>query len=89
MKRIVDKSIWTISVWYNPNSKEYYYKLLTSRYFENVGYKNSYGHELILVIDVYKDIVKQRKIPIYLRILKKFISFLQKLDDKFSKKYLF
>ena len=89
MKRIVDRSIYSITVWYNPNTQEYYYKLLTSRCFQHAGYKNGYYNELILVIDIYKDIVKQKRMPIYLKILKRFISFLQKLDNKFSKKYLF
>lgn len=89
MKKIVDKSIISICIWYNPNTKEYYYKLLTSLYFEKSGFKNSYGHELILVIDVYRDILRNRKMPFYLKILKKFISLLQKLDNKLTKKYLF
>lgn len=89
MKRIVDKSIWTITIWFNSNTNEYYYKLLTSCFEHKLGFKNSYGHELILVIDIYKDIVKQKKMPFYLKILKRFISFLEKLDNRFSKKYLF
>lgn len=88
-KGIVDRDIWSIVIWYNPNSKEYYYRLYTGIFFEKSGFKNSNGHEVILVIDVYKDIVKTKSIPIFLKILKKFISFLQKLDNKLTRKYTF
>lgn len=84
---IVDKDIWTITVWHDSKKDEYYYKLLSSSCFEDVGYVNQYKHKLILKIDVYKDLIKYKNTPLYLRILKKFIRFLQNLDNKFSKKY--
>ena len=89
MKKIVDRDVYAITIWFNPNKKEYYYKLLTNYCFQSPGYKNGYDHELILVIDIYKDIVKRKRMPIYLKLLKKFISFLKKLDNRISKKYLF
>ena len=84
---IVDRDIWTITVWYNPKKDDYYYKLLSSSFFEDVGYVNQYKHKLILKIDVYKDLIKYKNTPLYLKILKKVIRFLQNLDNKFSKKY--
>ncbi len=45
--------MYEIVVWFNPNNGTFYYR----KYFaylnkHEVGFKNSYGHEIILVIDL-------------------------------------
>ena len=70
-----------IVVYYNPNKKEYYYKVVSidTHY---VGYKNSYGHEVIMIINVL-DIWYPPKVSLKERVLKRIISFLQnKLEKK-------
>lgn len=82
---VVDKDIWSICIWYNSKDNEYYYRLLTSICFEKPGFKNRYGHELILVISVYKDLIKQHETPFFIKILRKIISLLTRLDNRLSK----
>ncbi len=88
-KGIVDRDVWDIVIWYNPNSKEYYYRLLSGTSDHSVGYKNSYDHEIIMIIKVYKDLIKPKGVPFFLKILKKLIRFLQDLDNKLTRKYTF
>ena len=67
-----------IIVWFNPNSHTYYYRLVRGYYAKyEVGYKNSYDHEVILIIDIYRDLVHKEKLS--KRVLKKMISFLQNI----------
>lgn len=82
---VVDRDIWTIAIWYNPKEESYYYKLLTSICFETPGFVNRYGHELVLVIPVYKDLIKQHNAPFFIKILRKVISLLTRLDNKLTK----
>ena len=70
-----------IIVWFNPNSHTYYYRLVRGYYAKyEIGYKNSYDHEVILIIDIYRDLVHKEKITV--RVLKKLISFLQNILKK-------
>lgn len=70
-----------IIVWLKPNSHTYYYKIVRGFYADYyVGYKNSYNHEVILIIDVYRDLVHKEKL--LKKVLKKLISFLQKINSK-------
>lgn len=70
-----------IVVWFNPNKKEYYYKIVKGYYRKyEVGEKNRYGHTIILVIDMYKDIYY--KTSYKRKVLRKFISFLQNIEKK-------
>lgn len=70
----------TIVIYYNPNKKEYYYKIVNWCYQKYVvGNKNKYGHIIILVIE-YKDIYRR---PTLLRkVIKNLISFLQNIEKK-------
>lgn len=65
-----------IVVYYNPNKKEYYYKVVGYASKYEVGYKNSYDHEVILIINVY-EIWYPPKVSIRKKVLRKLISFLQ------------
>lgn len=68
----------SIIVWYNPKKNVYFYKIIYNfwdRYYE--GYVNQYGHICILIIDIYKDLIYKE--PLRKMVLKKFISFLQKI----------
>lgn len=45
--------MYHIIIWYNPNNNSYYYRkkvYLYDRY--EIGYKNNYGHEIVLIIDL-------------------------------------
>lgn len=70
MKRLI--------VWYNPNKKIYYYKIIKTHYIDYfIGYKNSYNHEVVLIID---DLYFQQKRTNSLkkRLIKKIIRFLNR-----------
>lgn len=70
-----------VVVWFNPNKKEYYYKIVKGyykRYF--VGYKNQYNHEVILVIPLKYEVIY--KIPLRKKVLTKLISFLQNIEKR-------
>lgn len=64
-----------IVVYYNRKKDEYYYKVVKYVDYE-VGHKNSYGHEVILIIDVM-DVWYPPKVSIQERLLKRLISFLE------------
>ena len=73
--------MFTLVIWYNPNKKEYYYKILkhfTKRYKQ--GFINQYGHEVILVIDLHYNLFYKK--PFIKRVITKIISFLQYIDKK-------
>lgn len=70
MKRLI--------IWFNPNKEIYYYKIVKVHYVDYfVGYENSYGHQVVLIID---DLIFQQKKKISLkkRLIKKIIRFLDK-----------
>ncbi|MBQ7136776.1 MAG: hypothetical protein IJO43_02210 [Bacilli bacterium] len=69
-----------IVVYYNPNKKEYYYKVVKYVDYE-IGHKNSYGHEVLLIINVM-DIWYPPKVSVKERVLKRTISFLQNILEK-------
>lgn len=63
-------------IWYNPKKDVFYYKIVEGfyqRYY--VGYKNSYNHEVILIIPVE---FKVKRPTLRKRLLMKVISFLEK-----------
>lgn len=67
-----------IIVWFNPSKQQYYYRHIHDifeRYY--VGYINQYNHEVILVIDIYKDLIK--KTPLKTKVINWLIRFLQKM----------
>lgn len=80
MKRLV--------VWYNSRNNSYYYKIVRGFFYESydyvVGAVNSYGHTIVLIIelnDVFFSSIKPFY-PMYSmkdKIIKKLISFLKKL----------
>lgn len=68
-----------IIVWFNRNSQTYYYKVIhdiVDKY--NVGYTNQYNHEVILVIDIYKDLID--KYSLKNKVINRLIRFLQSLQ---------
>ena len=70
-------------IWYNPNKDIYYYRFVTSDYVNyKIGYKNQYGHVVILVIDnVYREqYVIKKYLSIRKMVLTRLIAFLQKLN---------
>lgn len=69
-----------IVVWYNKKKDSYYYKVVFNldNYF--VGKKNQYNHEVVLVIWLYKDIIK--KDSFLKKVISKLICFLQYINRK-------
>lgn len=71
----------SLIIWFNPRKKIYYYRVINnfiSNYYE--GYINQYGHIVVLVIDIYKDLIYKE--PLRNKVIRKFISFLHKLEKK-------
>lgn len=74
-----------IIIWYNPNKKTYYYRFVYGLYYDyKPGLKNSYNHEVILVINLSTicDSCYYSTHSFLKRVLKKFISFLQYILKK-------
>lgn len=68
-----------IVVWFNPNKKEYYYRIVKGfykKYF--IGFKNQYNHEVILIIPLNYDLFYKK--PLRKKVLTKLISFLQNIE---------
>jgi len=68
--------IYNIVVWYNPNNNSYYYRKhfnIYNRY--DIGYKNGYGHEIVLIIDLCSN----EKISLKRRIIDNMIRFLKNI----------
>lgn len=71
-----------IIVWHNLNYDTYYYKIVKGFYSSyNIGYVNKYNHKIILVIPISNLIYKYKVSPLR-KVLRKFISFLQKIEKK-------
>ena len=71
--------MYKIIVWYNPNKNTYYYKKTKETYSNYyVGFKNQYEHEVVVIINDYEN--KRYKISLKNKVLKRLISFLQKLN---------
>lgn len=69
-------------VWYVPKKNSYYYKIVDGGYRKYyVGLKNSYDHEVIIVVDgIYLSQYKVSKFTrLKYRLKRKLISFLEKL----------
>lgn len=63
-----------IIIWKKPNNT-YYYKIIKGHYIPyEVGYKNSYGHEIVLIISNLE--YRVRKTPIKKRIKRKLIDYI-------------
>lgn len=67
-----------IVVWYNPKKNNYYYKVVNN-FFDKyyIGYSNQYGHKIVLIIDIYKQIIYKQ--PLLKKVLRRVISFLHKI----------
>lgn len=66
-----------IVIWYNPNKRIYYYKLVWGFYANYyVGYRNQFNHEVVLIIDRVD--IKIKKDPLKTRVLTGIINYLQK-----------
>lgn len=66
-----------IYIWYNKKKNLYYYKICKGYYIYNsLGDVNQYGHELVLIIDIP---YKEEREPLKKRLIKKLISFLEKM----------
>ena len=79
---LVIKGFYQIVIWYKPKTRVYYHRLIRGfrgRY--EVGYINSYGHEVVDVIDIEFYIEKPRKLY-----QKKLLNNLRCLIDKLDKK---
>lgn len=71
-------------VWHNLNYDTYYYKTIKSyAQYYYIGYINQYNHQLILIIPISTIIPKSLHVSPVRVVLRKFISFLQKLEKKF------
>lgn len=68
-------------VWYKPNNKSYYYKILKHNYNNYyVGYINEYNHVVIVCEDISKFLfVTKNYYSIKRRIVKKLVNFLNKI----------
>lgn len=68
----------SLIVWFNPNKNEYYYKVIYNLFGKyEVGYINQYNHIVILVIDIYKELIY--KMPLRKKVLSRCICFLQNI----------
>lgn len=69
--------MYQIVIWYNPNKDNYYYRkyVCLNSYFD-VGYKNNYGHEIVLIIDLTgHEKIDRKKI-----LINRLIRFLKKIE---------
>lgn len=70
-------------VWHNLNNDTYYYKVNSGTYKKYViGDKNSYNHELVLIVEneVLKPVIEKKYVSIRKMVLTPIIAFLQKLN---------
>lgn len=67
-------------IWFNPKKLSYYYKYVTGFYQDYfVGYKNQYGHSIIMIFEL---IQTYHKTPLKKRLLRRFISFLESIERR-------
>ena len=72
-----------IIVWHNLNNDTYYYKVVKCFYRDyEVGYINQYNHKIIIIIPLSNFLTHYRKITIPHKVIKRLISFLQKIEKK-------
>lgn len=69
-----------IIVWKKKDNTYYYRKVRGSYTNYYIGYENQYGHEIICIIDYYKEF--EKPISFRKRVIRKIISLLQKFDKK-------
>lgn len=70
--------MYKIVVWHNPKKDSYYYKLIKGNYVNyKVGYKNQYGHEVIVVVEDVSFL--GRKTSLKTKLINKLICLLNKL----------
>ena len=71
--------MYIVVVWHNLNKDTYYHKIIKGLYKNYyIGYINQYNHKIIDIIpNVY---LKKNKVPLKKKVLKKLISFLQKIN---------
>ena len=67
--------MYIIVIWYNPNNNSYYYRKYYYSYSFEIGYKNSYGHEVILIIDI----MANEKISLKKRLIDRLIAYLRSI----------
>lgn len=68
--------LYVIVIWLNLNTNEYYHKIYKSYFSHNLGYINQYNHQVIDIV-TYEEILRKHKF--LKRLLRKYISFLEKI----------
>lgn len=69
--------MYEVVVWYNPNKDSYYYRKYSYiHYCHEIGFKNGYGHEIVLIIDLTgHEKISRKKV-----IINSLIRFLKKIE---------
>ncbi len=72
--------MYIIVVWHNLNKDIYYHKIIKGTYGTYyIGYINQYNHEIIDIIpNIY---LESHKVSLKNKVLKRLISFLQKINN--------
>ena len=65
-------------IWRKPDNT-YYWRVIKKNYNYYVGFINQYGHEVILIVDIFKNFFYKEKIKNV--VIKKLISFLHRLEE--------
>ncbi len=76
---------YILIIWYNPNKKCYYHRFYDwnpiLKY--KIGDKNSYDHEVVYILEnIYLHRQEKRLSRIKHKVLTKFISFLQNINER-------
>lgn len=70
-------------IWHNHNTNSYYYRIVKGSYVKYyVGYFNQYNHEVVLLIPLIYTVYRKKQ-PFLKKVLKRLISFLQNINEKF------
>ena len=68
-----------IIVWHNLNNDSYYYRIVSGNYAKyEIGFRNQYNHEVILIVD--SGYFEKNKTSFKKKVIMRLISFLQKID---------
>ena len=67
-----------IVVWRKPDNT-YYYRIINRNHDHRVGYMNGYGHEIVLIIDIFDSFFHKEKLKKV--VIRKLISFLHRLEE--------
>ena len=76
--------LWEIHIWYKSEGNFYYYKLIYGYNTRQIGYKNSYGHELVLIVkpfELEKLDLRKETVPIKKRVITWFLKKLHKWNE--------